>query len=138
MHWSRPAAMIFFARSVHSSFGWSINSYYDVHVNLIADEHRWLIMHYRNDEVLKNGIDSTKSTASFSEEWNVIGRDSVQNLAELCGVIATLFPGTWCTVESDFSTLRWEKDDFCKSLSDFGLDAVLQAKQYFMLEEIHK
>jgi hypothetical protein len=88
-------------------------------------------MHYRNDEVLKNGIDSTKSTASFSEAWNVIRRDSFQNLAEFCGVIATLFPGT-CTVESDFSTLRWQKDDFCKSLSDFGLEAVLQAKPGFL------
>jgi hypothetical protein len=113
------------------------HQYSDAHVDIIADEHRALIMHYRNDEVLKNGIDSTKSTASFSEAWNVIGRDSFQNLAEFCGVIATLFPGT-CTVESDFSTLRWEKDDFRKSLSDFGLEAVLQAKQYFTLEEIHK
>ena len=108
-----------------------------MHVDLIADEHCALIMHYRNDEVLKNCIDSTKSsTASFSEAWNVIGRDSFQNLAEFCGVIAMLFPGT-CTVESDFSTLQWEKDDFCKSLLDFGLEAVLQAKQYFILEEIH-
>jgi hypothetical protein len=113
------------------------HQYSDVHVDLIADEHSALIVLYCNDEVTKNGIDSTKSTASFAETWKVIGSDSFQNLAEFCGVIATLFPGT-CTVELNFSTLRWEKDDFRKSLSDFGLEAVLQAKQYFMLEEIHK
>ena len=93
-------------------------------------------MHYRSDEVLKQSIDSIKSTASFSEAWSIIGKGSFQNLAEFCGVIATLFAGT-CTVESDFSILmRWEKDDFRKSLSDFGLEAVLQAKQHLMIEKI--
>ena len=92
-------------------------------------------MHYRNDEVLKQGIDAQQSTASFFEAWSVIGSDSFQNLAEFCGVIATLFAGT-CTVESDFSILRWEKDDFQKSLSDFGLEAVLQSKQIQMLSQI--
>jgi hypothetical protein len=40
-----------------------------VHVDLIADEHHALIMQYRHDEVLKQGIDSIQSTASFSEAW---------------------------------------------------------------------
>ena len=111
------------------------HQYSDVHVDLIADEHRTLIMHYRHDEVLKQGIDSIHSTASFSEAWGVIGKDSFQNLTEFWGVIATLFAGT-CAVESDFSILRWEKDDFRKSLSDFGLEAVLHAKQHLMIEKI--
>jgi len=42
-------------------------------------------------------------------------------------VIATLFLGT-SMVESDFSILRWEKDAFRKSLSDFGLEGMLQVK----------
>jgi hypothetical protein len=46
---------------------------------------------------------------------------------EFYGVIATLFPRT-STVESDFSILNWEKDAFHKSLLDFGLEGVLQAK----------
>jgi len=52
---------------------------------------------------------------------------------EFCGVIATLFPGT-STIESDFSILRWEKDAFRKSLSDFGLEGMLQAKQWMFIE----
>ena len=119
------------------SFKFRLEHRYAVdHVDVIADEHRALIMHYRSDEVLKQSIDSIKSTASFSEAWSVIGKGSFQNLAEFCGVIATLFAGT-CTVESDFSILmRWEKDDFRKSLSDFGLEAVLQAKQHLLIEKI--
>jgi hypothetical protein len=53
---------------------------------------------------------------------------------EYCGVIATLFPGT-STVESDFSILRWEKDLFHKRLSNFGLEGVMQAKQFLFIEQ---
>jgi len=53
---------------------------------------------------------------------------------EFCGVIATLFPGT-STVESNFSILHWEKDAFRKSLLDFGLEGVLQAKQWMFIEQ---
>jgi hypothetical protein len=53
---------------------------------------------------------------------------------EFCGVIATLFHGT-NTVESDFSSLHWEKDAFRKSLSNFELEGVLQAKQWMFIEQ---
>jgi hypothetical protein len=38
-------------------------------------------------------------------------------------------------VEFDFSILRWEKDAFRKSLSNFGLEGVLQAKQWMFIEQ---
>jgi len=53
---------------------------------------------------------------------------------EFYGVIVTLFPGT-STVDSDFSILHWEKDAFRKSLLDFGLEGVLQAKQWMFIEQ---
>ncbi|KAI2505240.1 hypothetical protein MHU86_9142 [Fragilaria crotonensis] len=109
--------------------------YSNEQVDIIADEHRALIMHYRTDDVVKQAIDSLRPTCSFEENWRVLGNASFPNLIEFCGVIATLFPGT-CTVESDFSILRWEKDDFRKSLSDFGLQAVLQTKQYRAIQEM--
>jgi hypothetical protein len=56
---------------------------------------------------------------------------------EFCGVLATIFPGT-STVESDFSILRWEKDNFSKSLSDFGLEGVMQSKQWTFLEQFEQ
>jgi hypothetical protein len=49
-------------------------------------------------------------------------------------VIVTLFLGT-STVESNFSILRWEKDVFRKSLSNFGLEGMLQAKQWMFIEQ---
>ena len=111
------------------------HQYSDLHVDLIADEHRALIMHYRTDDVLRREIDSLDSTSSFVDAWSVLGKKSFPNLMEFCGVIATLFPGT-STVESDFSVLRWEKGDSRKSLSDLGLEAVLQSKQHLMIQHI--
>ena len=55
---------------------------------------------------------------------------------EYCGVGAIMLLGT-STVESDFSILRWEttKNCFRKGLSDFGLEGVLQAKQFLFIEQ---
>jgi hypothetical protein len=53
---------------------------------------------------------------------------------EYCGVVTTLFPGT-SIVEFDFSILRWENDLFCKRLSNFGLEGVMQAKQFLFIEQ---
>jgi hypothetical protein len=56
---------------------------------------------------------------------------------EYCGVVATLFPST-STAESDFSVLRWEKDRFRNDLLDFGLEGVLQAKQFLFIEQFEQ
>jgi hypothetical protein len=32
--------------------------------------------------------------------------------------------------------LRWEKDAFRKQLSDFGLEAILQSKQFLKIQEL--
>ena len=116
-------------------------------VDLIADEHKALIMKYHTDELLRQAIDSSPDrsacgNSSFADAWNIVLlgttttiNDGFRNLNAFCGGIATLFPGT-CTVESDFSILRWEKDSFRKSLSDFGLEAVLQAKQFLTIQQL--
>jgi hypothetical protein len=86
---------------------------------------------------LKEGIDSLSSQqSSFQDGWSLLGA-RLPNLMEYCGVVATLFPGT-STVESDFSVLRWEKDRFRNGLSDFGLEGVLQAKQFLFIEQFEQ
>jgi hypothetical protein len=83
--------------------------------------------------VLKDGIDSLSSSSSFKDGWSLFGA-RFSNLMEYCGVVATLFPGT-NIVESDFSIMRWEKDLFRKRLSNFGLEGVMQAKQFLFTEQ---
>jgi hypothetical protein len=42
-------------------------------------------------------------------------------------------------VESDFSLINWEKDDYRAGLTDFSLEGILHSKQYFeLLEVAHK
>ncbi|CAK9868041.1 unnamed protein product [Sphagnum jensenii] len=106
--------------------------YSSEHIDTITDEHKQLLHAYRTEQVLKQNIDALSSQSAFKDGWNLLGR-RFPNLMEFCGVIATLFPGT-STVESDFSILCWEKDAFHKSLSNFGLEGVLQAKQWMFIE----
>jgi hypothetical protein len=61
--------------------------------------------------------------SSFVEGWSLF-KARFPNLIDYCGIIATLFPGT-STVEFDISMLHWEKDEFYKALSDFGLEGIL-------------
>jgi hypothetical protein len=41
--------------------------------------------------------------------------------------LATVFPNS-TSVESDFSILKWELDEFHKSLLDLSLEGIFQAK----------
>ena len=52
-----------------------------------------------------------------------------------CGGIASAFPGT-ATVEADFSIVKWEKDEFRMSLTNFSLEGILHSKQFEKLAEI--
>jgi hypothetical protein len=40
------------------------------------------------------------------------------------------------TVESDFSVLNWECDEFWSSLTDFSLEGVMQCKQFKQLQSM--
>jgi len=107
--------------------------YSSTQIDLVADEHKALIHAHRCEPVLKDDIDSLSSSSSFKDGWSLLGARFL-NLMEYCGVIATLFPGT-STVEFDFSIMRWEKDLFRKHLSNFGLEGVMQAKQFLFIEQ---
>ena len=106
-----------------------LESYYSAEqIDVIADQHKKLLCAYRSEPTLRSGIDSCYGKTSFDVAWGLL-KYCLSNLCEFSGCIATIFPGT-STVESDFLVLQWEKDNFCKSLSDFGLEGVMQTKQY--------
>jgi hypothetical protein len=107
--------------------------YSSVQIDLIADKHKALIHAHRCEPVLKDDINSLPSSSSFKDGWSLLGA-RFPNLMEYCGVVAMLFPRT-NTVKSNFSILRWEKDLFCKRLSNFGLKGVMQVKQFLFIEQ---
>jgi hypothetical protein len=43
-------------------------------------------------------------------------------LKQSCGGLASVFPGT-ATIESDFSALKWEFDEYRSRLTEFSLEA---------------
>lgn len=55
----------------------------------------------------------------------------------VCCGFASVFPGT-STVESDFSLIGWEKDEYRFKLTDVSLEDILHAKQKYELAEIEK
>jgi hypothetical protein len=64
---------------------------------------------------------------SFNEAWDTI--DIPFNwLRQFCGGLATAFPNT-TSIESDFSILKWEKDDNRSSMTDLTLKGIFQCKQ---------
>jgi hypothetical protein len=112
------------------------HSYSVNHIDVIADKHKLLLHAYHSEPILKQVIDGLDGQSSFRDGWGLIG-SRFPNLMEFCGILATIFPGT-STVELDFSVLRWEKDNFCKSLLDFGLEGVMQSKQWTFLKQFEQ
>jgi hypothetical protein len=71
---------------------------------------------------------------TFADAWEPI----VQRyplLFDFFGTLATVFPST-ATVESDFSILKWTKDDNSQRTSDFSLEGKLHARQWKDLQEV--
>jgi hypothetical protein len=106
--------------------------YSTVQIDITADEHKVLVHAYQSEPMLKQGIDVLSSKLSFKDGWNLLGI-RFPNLMDYYGVVVMLFPEI-NIVESNFSVLRWEKDEYRKALSDFGLEDVLQTKQYFFIQ----
>ena len=48
------------------------------------------------------------------------------------GGLAAVFPGA-CSVEADFSRIKWERNDYRQQLGPFSLEGTLHARQFEML-----
>jgi hypothetical protein len=96
-------------------------------IDKIEDEQCDLIKRYNNDQHIEQIINSYKHKVSFNEAWDKIDVP-FNRLRQFCDGLATAFPNT-TSVESDFSILKWEKDDNRSSMTDFTLEGIFQCKQ---------
>ena len=79
-------------------------------------------------------MDECDCFMGFMDGWSYTGvRFTV--LRYFCSGLVTVFPGT-DTVESDLSIVKYFKNDFRNSLTDFYLEGILLAKQFRMLQAI--
>jgi hypothetical protein len=69
-------------------------------------------------------LEKKSDIVEFKESWEPFGQ-RYRKFRQFCAGITTVFPGT-STVESDFSVLNWECDEFRSSLTDFSFEGVMQ------------
>ncbi|RQM30529.1 hypothetical protein B5M09_012899 [Aphanomyces astaci] len=105
----------------------------DLHdVASIDQDHRDLVKAYKDEPGIKAIIDAHCNKTNFNDCWNCIGRARFSQLRRFCsGMAFVLAKTTW--VESDFSILKWEKDEFLMNLLDLSLEGIFQAKQFKLL-----
>ena len=60
-------------------------------------------------------------------------KDQYTSLRDFYGGIATVFTNM-AIVESDFSILGWEKNEYRMSLTDLSLEGILQCKHFIVLD----
>src|SRR5437763_16733195 len=100
----------------------------------IEHQHSKLVLAYQNDSALKSALDKCDHDTSFQAAW-VIVEGRFDTLRDFCGGIATVFANT-ASVESDFSVLGWEKDEYRMSLTDLSLEGMMQCKQFDLLSRL--
>jgi hypothetical protein len=79
-----------------------------------------------DDSSLAAALEKQLDTVNFTDGWEPLGH-RFPNLRQFCSGIAIFFPET-STVESDFSVLNWEYDEFRSSLTEFSLEGNMQCK----------
>ena len=105
-------------------------------IDKIGSEFAQLCAMYKNDPAFQEAIDSCNHQCSFDDAWALpclSGRFTL--LVDFVGGLVSPFSNT-APVESDFSNLKYRKDVFNMSLTDFGLERFLQCKQYDLLRMI--
>jgi hypothetical protein len=105
----------------------------EIAVRRLESEHAALRHASLNEPDLKKSFAVLTDSCAFEPAWRLV-KDRFPTLEAFSGALATLFPNT-SAVESDFSILGWEKDEYRQSMTDLSLEGVMQAKQY---DEIKK
>lgn len=101
-------------------------------VRAIEAQQRVLYEDYKKGGQTKKAIERHTKATSFNQAWSAVGPVVVTDLQRFCCGVATVFPNT-ASVESDFSILKWEKDEFRTNLLDLSLEGIFQAKQHDIL-----
>ncbi|CAK9218615.1 unnamed protein product [Sphagnum troendelagicum] len=104
-------------------------------INAIEVEHRELLAAYKRDSGVASIINEQDVKTTFNEAWGAVGSERCHQLPRFCAGLATVFPNS-TSVESDFSILKWELDEFRTSLLDLSLKGIFQAKQFEVLDRI--
>ncbi len=103
-------------------------------IDKAESEHRELFAVYARKPDVKAALNKHDEKTFFNETWDCL-KGCFMKLRELCGGLATTFPNTM-SAESDFSIVKWEKNDSCSSLTSLSLAGIMHAKQFEQIKII--
>jgi hypothetical protein len=106
----------------------------DSDIEEIERDHRQLLIAYNDERALRDIIDGHDHTTMFNKAWDDL-KGRFLTLRSFCGGLATAFANT-TSVESDFSILKWEKDEHRSSMTNLSLEGIFQTKQHRVLVNI--
>jgi hypothetical protein len=130
--WARCTAAPEFSRIILEQGPRLILSWEAQRVQRIEDELQMFKSALLNESSLKIVLQNSTSTDGFQDSRAPLGA-RFPTLRDLCGGLATVFPGT-SSVESDFSILNGEFDEFRQSLTEFCFEGIMQSKQFWTLQ----
>jgi len=88
------------------------------------------------DAVLHVALDKHDVQTTFNDAWDAVPQQAqVEHLRAFLGRLATTFANT-TAVESDFSILKWEMDEFRTCLMHLSLEGIFQTKQRPILQSL--
>ncbi|CAK9268250.1 unnamed protein product [Sphagnum jensenii] len=91
---------------------------------------------YNEDAVLHTALDKHDVQTTFNDAWDAMPQQArVERLRAFLGGLATAFTNT-TAVESDFSILKWEMDEFRTCLMHLSLEGIFQTKQRPILQSL--
>ena len=108
-------------------------------INQIEDEFQDFKSIINRNNLIETIAVEDSSNYSFKETWNKVEiyNEKISNLKEFIGGLYTVFSST-STVESDFSVIAYEKNDYRSQLSNLSLEGILHSKQYNLLKTFNK
>jgi hypothetical protein len=107
----------------------------DITIDIIEQQFKKLRFAYLTEPILKAALNKCDANTGFDDGWALVEGRDFDVLKDFCGCLATVFPNT-ASVESDFSQLAWEKDEYRMSITDLSLEGVLQCKQFELLSSL--
>ena len=97
----------------------------------MEQENQYIVWPISSKTALHAVLSSCNDDISFDAGWSIV-KGSFESLKSFVWQIVSVFLGT-AQMESDFSIVKIEKEDFQISLTDLSLEGILHIKQYSML-----
>jgi hypothetical protein len=100
---------------------------------VINNEFEQLVRLISQDSNLKAALTKGSEDSDFGKAWRPLGNRFPYMLRFAAG-LASVMPGT-ATVEANFSTINYEKDDHRSALTSFSLEGILHSRQLEKLRQ---